>query len=358
MWPYWFVFLAPAAVALLGRIQRKRLFRAMPSGRLNGAWILLTIALTLFIGLRVEVGADWFNYYRYLEFAENKGILALIGMEDPGYMLLNGLSLELGAGIFGVNVIGAFFFSIGLVVFCRSLPRPWLALAVAMPYAVIVVGMGYTRQGIALGFAMLGLVALGRRSTMWFVVWVVIGATFHKSAVLLLPIAALASSRGRYWTLMWVGVVGLVAYYVLLADSVDALYQNYVEAEYQSQGALIRLTMNALPAAILLVFQGRFRFGSSEALLWRWFAIISLTLLALLLVTSASTAVDRVALYMLPLQMVVFSHLPNVVGVDGRRNDQIVFSVLLYYATVLFVWFNFATHAEYWLPYRFLPLDV
>ena len=34
------------------------------------------------------------------------------------------------------------------------------------------------------------------------------------------------------------------------------------------------------------------------------------------------------------------------------RNTLFTFAVLLYYAAVLFVWLNFATHARYWVAYR------
>jgi hypothetical protein len=245
---------------------------------------------------------------------------------------------------------------VGLAAFCRTLPRPWLGLAVAVPYLVIVVGMGYSRQGIALGFAMLGIVALGREQTLRFVLWVALAATFHKSAVLLLPIAALTATRNRYWTAAWIAVASVVGYQLFLEESVDALYLNYVEAQYESQGAFIRLLMNALPAAILLLWRGRFRLAERDRRLWLWLAAISLGLLAMLLATSASTAVDRIALYMLPLQVMVFSHLPAAFGRSGGRNT-IVAAVLLYYAMVLFVWLNFATHAFAWLPYRFYPLE-
>ena len=93
--------------------------------------------------------------------------------------------------------------AIGLVVFCLNLPRPWLALAVAVPYLVIVVCMGYTRQGVALGLAMLGLVALGKKGIGWFVFWVMLAAMFHKTAVLLLPLAALAAAHNRFVAMAW-----------------------------------------------------------------------------------------------------------------------------------------------------------
>jgi len=177
------------------------------------------------------------------------------------------------------------------------------------------------------------------------VFWVLLGATFHKSAVLLLPIAALANTRNRYITAAWVGVATLIAYFVLLQDEVDALYQNYVVAEYQSQGAMIRTAMNAVPAVLLLVWYRRFPLAQGEGPFWRWFAIISLALVVVLLGKPASTAVDRVALYMLPLQLVVFSHFSEVWGSRSETRAILVLAVVAYYALVHFVWLNFARHS-------------
>ncbi len=359
MWPYWLMFCFAALAALSARQHVAHRATGMRSVRLDGAWILAVILLSLLIGFRIEVGADWVNYVRYVYEARYAPVGSILQGNDPGYQFLNWLSAYMDWDIYGVNLIGGVIFSSGLAVFCRSLPRPWLALAVAIPYLVIVVAMGYSRQGIALGLAMFGLVALGRRRTGWFVFWVILGATFHKSAVILLPIAAVASTRNRYWTGLWVGVVAAAAYFLLLEDSVETLRTNYLETElFKSQGAMIRLVMNALPAAILLFWRRRFDFVKAEALLWQWFAIISLALLAVFIVTQASTAVDRVALYMLPLQLVVFSYLPDVLGKKGGRNEVLVVGIIGYYAATQFVWLNFAAHSAAWLPYRFFLLEA
>jgi hypothetical protein len=42
---------------------------------------------------------------------------------------------------------------------------------------------------------------------------------------------------------------------------------------------------------------------------------------------------------------------------EGGSEAAWVGGILLYYGVVLFVWLNFATHAQYWLPYRFYPLE-
>jgi hypothetical protein len=358
MWPYWLMLMVPAALAVVGR-DSPQIGASNARFRVwGGVWILAALVIAIFAGYRFEVGGDWFNYAWRVDWVSRTDLGILLTMPDPGYSLLNWISGQRGWGIIGVNVIGAAIFAIGLVAFCRSMPRPWLALAVSIPYLVIVVGMGYTRQGIALSLGMLGLLALLRQSTVWFVAWVLLGATFHMSAVLLLPIAALTRTRNRYWTALWVGMVAVGAYFVFVAESVDRLYMGYIETEYHSEGALIRVFMNALPAALLLAWCRYFRFSSAEASLWQWFAIVSLVLLGLYFVLPSSTAVDRIGLYMLPLQLVVFSHLPNVLCGKNGGNAIWVGLVLGYYFAVQFVWLNFATHAQYWLPYRFYPFET
>lgn len=355
MWPYFAFFLVPAIAAMAEKQPMQRV-RRIASG-LQLPWMLAGVGITLVIGLRSRVGGDWFNYEAMLEQWVGLTFMEAITSPDPGYALLNWIALEMDWGMVGVNMLAAPLFALALVRFCRSLPRPWLALAISVPYLVIVVGMGYSRQGVALACSMLGLLALGRGSPRKFLFWVLLGATFHKTAVLLLPIAALVHNRNRFLTVVYAALTTVGAYFLLLADAVSDLYEHYVTAEYQSEGALVRLLMNAIPAALFLLNWKRFGFAPAQASLWRWFAWISLLLLAVLFATGASTAVDRVALYMLPLQLVVFSRLPEVFGGRAGNAQAWVGSVIAYYAVVLFVWLNFATHAGYWIPYRFYLLE-
>ena len=357
MWPYWLLFLIPAMAAVL---KPHRQLGAQRRGLLEWdvSWFAMTCLVASMIGLRHEVGGDWGNYFAYLDEVRGASFAEVVAKGDPGYNLINWLSSELGLGIYGVNLFCGVVLAAGLATLGRSLPRPWLSMTVAIPYLVIVVGMGYSRQGVALGFAMIGLAALQRQATFWFVFWIILGATFHKSAVLLLPIAALSSAKNKYWTALWVGVVAIVAYQLLLEDAVENLYVNYIEAQYQSQGALVRVLMNAIPAALLLLWSRRFLLDPQAMRLWRWMAVLSLGLLFMLVVSPSSTAVDRIALYMLPLQMVVFAYLPEVVGSRQRSNQKWVAAIVLYYALVQFVWLNFAVHASGWLPYRFYPLET
>lgn len=377
MWPYLVMYALPSLAALHDFRAKNGGAGSLRSERVNLHWAAIWFTLTIVIGYRDRVGADWYNYLRHFEEVRGSDFYELVFTSDPAYQLLNWISDEMDWGIFGVNLVGGAIFAFGLIAFCSAQPLPWLALAIAVPYLVIVVAMGYTRQGIALGLEMLGLMRLQRGSVGGFVACLGLAATFHKSAVLVIPIAALADSRNRYWTAAWVAATCAVLFYLLLASDAESLIATYVDNEVSSEGALQRLLMNAVPAAILLTWRSRFSFPSSEAALWRSVAIISLLLLALFIVKpSASTALDRMAVYVMPLQVVVFSRLPLAFGAKSQNrsieNQQpwtiptssgtdngmpLLAAVLLYYGLVQIVWLNFANHAYAWVPYRLYLMD-
>jgi hypothetical protein len=350
MLAYWFLFLIPASLAA-SRIQKP----ANPGGRWPSLWILMYGILVLAIGLRHEVGADWFAYVLYVLRGSEQSFTEAVSSADPAYIALNWLAAQFGGGPYFVNTACAAIFAWGLVVFCRAQPRPWLTLVVAMPYLVTVVAMGYTRQGVAIGAAMLALAALSRQRIFRFVIFVVLAATFHKSAVILMPLAILAASRKRIWTATWVGATAILFYILLLQDSIDTLNVTYIEAEYASSGAGIRVAMNAMPAALFLLLRRRFLMSPSDRSFWSWMSLGAMAFVGLLVVSPSSTAVDRVALYWIPLQLIVLSRLPEVLGTPNGRNDLWVCVVVAYSSAVLFIWLFFADNAFAWLPYQFYP---
>ena len=349
---YWLLLIVP----LLATISAPRFLYVKHSARSWGLGLKLYFAfVVLVVGLRHQVGADWEHYWAPIEWALQQSLVeGLKQGGDWGYGLLTWLSAHAGAGVYGVNLVCAGVFAYGLMVFCQNSPRPWLSLAVAVPYLVIVVAMGYTRQGVAIGLVMLGLVALDKGSMARFVAWVAVGALFHKTALILIPMAIFAGRKN------WVAVAGVLVtavllFFLLLAEYVDHLVAGYITDQYASSGAAIRIAMNSLPATVFLVFRKRFHLTESQRVFWTWMSLGGLAFIGLLVVSPSSTAVDRVALYWIPLQLYVWSRWPGAMAKRPSQQLPWVLGVLLYSLTVQFVWIFYADHSFAWVPYQFYP---
>jgi hypothetical protein len=122
-----------------------------------------------------------------------------------------------------------------------------------------------------------------------------------------------------------------------------------------SSGAAIRIAMNAVPALVFLVFRKRFGLTDAQRIFWTWMSLGALAFIGLLVVTPSSTAVDRVALYWIPLQLYVWSRVPQAMGQRTGTRRQWLALVLAYSFAVQFVWLIFADHSYAWLPYQFYP---
>lgn len=316
---------------------------------------LVAIFTIVLIGFRYEVGGDWINYLRIFRNLRYADLWESARFADPAYAMLNRLSHMLGADIWFVNLICAGVFTWGLVKFCAQQPNPWLGMVVAIPYLVIVVGMGYTRQAAAIGLVLVGLSHMENKSIVRFAVYAIVAAAFHKSAITVLPLVALGSARGRLAHGALLGLLGLMIFYVFVERGMAGITNSYLNQQYDAQGAAVRVLMNVIPATIFLCFSKRFDITPGQRILWRNFSIGAFATLAMLYLIASSTIADRLALYLIPLQIFVFSRLPYAFPRNGKPEPLLVMAIVGYSAIVQFVWLTRARHAESWLPYQFFP---
>jgi hypothetical protein len=343
---YWAVFAFFAVGALSDASRPPDMKRFRPGWLLGGALILILI------GFRYEVGADWHTYQFIFSYTGFVPFMKALSLGDPAYQALNWIVRNVDGEVVWVNVVCAALFTWGLFRLARVQPYPWLAILVAVPYMVIVASM-YTRQAAALGILMAGLSSLVRGgSLVRFVIYVGAATMFHRTAIAVLPLIVLSRPTNRIFNILG----GLAAFYALfdvfLADSVEDFVSNYIEQRYSAQGAAIRVAMDVLAASVFLIRRKDFGFPPAEDRMWFYFALASFAALVFLLLSPSTAAVDRLSLYLMPLQVVILSRVPFVFT---SRTLGVVL-VAVYCFAVQFVWLNFANHAEYWLPYQFYPL--
>jgi hypothetical protein len=268
---------------------------------------------------------------------------------DPGYKFVNWMFSDFPGGFFWASTFFASLFIFGLIKLSRNQINPWLAFTVAVPYLVIVVGMGYMRQSVAIGLFMVAITYLRQGKLKTYVAWILLAATFHKTAILMLPLGFFLYGKG--WALRILMLIPIMygAWDLFLADQQEQMWHNYVEAEMQSEGAKIRVAMNFIPALLLFAYRKEWKRSFNDYTFWFWIALGSIFTLGIISV--ASTAADRMALYFIPIQLVVFARLPYLARKQLPPNITKLL-IILGYAAVLFIWLNFAGHSYMWQPYR------
>lgn len=278
-------------------------------------------------------------------------LIPALSLSDPGYAALNWMFGQADIGVWAVNLVCGILFMAGVGRLASRQPAPWLAIVVAVPYLVIVVAMGYTRQAAAIGLICFGLADASEQSLRRMVICITLATLFHKTAILILPVmlAPIATRKPLYGLIGCIMFVSLFA--VFLRGNSDQLVTNYVQSNYDSQGAAIRIGMNVLAAVVLLLLRNRMALPPYQRTFWTYNALLALTSVPALLAFSASSGVDRLSLFLIPLQLVAFSRLPLAWSGTRASSATLTLCVIAYSFTIQFVWLNYAANAKSWLPY-------
>ena len=348
---YWLLLAYPAVLALAYPVAGERL-RASAAQGLGYAGFLLFY--TLLAAFRFETGGDWLAYENIFDAIRYDTLGFAISFTDPLFGLVNWLSAQLGTGIYLVNGVCAGLLGLGVIAAARRLREPWLAITIAVPYLLIVVGLGYVRQGAAIGLILLAIAAFDQSRPVRTALTLLIAAGFHSTAVIVFPLFAYAIARRHKLLAVLFAALGVGVFLLVLAPRLDTFETGYIEAAYESGGALTRLLMSLLPSALLLL---RWRhIGASDKVrsVWIGIALANFAALAALAVSPSSTAVDRLALFFSPAQMVAFGEFRDLVPLADRFAPLARVLLIGLAGLVQVIWLVFATHAEYWVPYQSL----
>jgi hypothetical protein len=355
MIPYFLIFVLAAFFALA----------ASPDAPMRGpgavAFILFAILLALMIGFRWEVGGDWTWDTRRMIRMGDANLADYLAAIDPGYGLLMWLGTKSGFNIWFVHLLGGGIFVYGLWRFCLNQAHPWLCMVIAIPYLVIVVAMGYDRQAVAIGFVMLAMIAIQNRSMLGFACSISLATTMHLTAFMLVPVFVLGSRMNKLRAVIIAAPFLILGYYLSLDNSLEnkanSAISGYIETGYSSSGAAVRIAMNALPSFLYFVFRSRLNFNDDERRFMDVLALVGLVFVGLLFVSPSSTAVDRMALYVIPIQLLVLGRLPLALARTRDYYKLLAAGVVAYSALVMLVWLNFAVDASDWVPYSIIDAD-
>lgn len=346
---YWVLLAYPAVLALFYPPTDDRKPSEGVQTLALGGFVILYTAIA---GLRYEVGGDWSQYLDIFEDIESDTLLYAIQTYDPLFGLLNWISAQLGTGVYLSNAVCAFIFVYGVVKAARRLGDPWLGITLAVPYLLIVVGMGYVRQSAALGLILLAIASFDQSRPMRTVLYLLLGAGFHPTALVAMPLFTYAITKRHKMLAVLFAAVAALAFVIIFAPQIDRYQSGYIDAEYQSGGAALRLTMSLLPSLLLLLRVSHFRASEKVRSVWISMAIANVACFIALALVSSSTAVDRLAVLFSPIQFAVFAEFRHLAPFGNRfvllqRMGLIGLAVI-----IQVVWLVYATYASSWVPYQ------
>lgn len=304
MYPY---FLMIGLPALLGLAATRR-FQA------GAGLALVFVTFMLVIGLRYEIGPDWFAYaihvqrYPTLDFAE------LAARGEVGWSLTVIAADALGLGMQGVVFFSGLVFCVGVFAVARSCQEPMLAIVAAVPYLSIAVAMSGLRQATAIGIIFVLVAHWYRWSIPVKIGVVLLASTFHFSALAMLLVVALDSRLTLFQRIAAGGIIaGIVGYLVAVTEvRVDRYSDKYLPggSAADTPGALYHVLLTAVPALVYFFLRRRWIEVYGRIAVIDLFAAIGA--IALIFVFFFPNATDRMTLYFSVVALIVQANLPNL----------------------------------------------
>lgn len=311
-------------------------------------WVLLLawIGLSLFIGLRREVGSDLENYLLMYVRAGNLALAEAVQLSDPGYMLVSGIFSRLGFGLPAVNLACATVFTGGLLLLVRRQPAPGLAFVSALPVLLAIVVFA-TRQSVAIGGLMAALALHASGRPRWAAFLILLTPVFHWTAILLLPfVPVMLGWKPRLRLVIAAGAAAGLALAALVA--LTPLGERFAHLE-ESSGAVLR---GSLTAITLVVFALRWRkLGLSAAELRMVAILAAIGLFTLALIPVLSTAADRLGYYAIPLQMIVLPRAVHSIVSPARRRAALA-AITIIFMGMFVAWMLLSPYRACLTPYR------
>lgn len=342
---YYLLLLAPIVLLLRYRSYAKDLAVFV--------WLLIFILYTCLIGLRNNVGADWNAYIKHYELTNDVSLAFALTTSDPGYAFINWLVALIGGEIYLVNTVCAGVVVGALIAFAKREPKPWLYICLSMPFYIIIVGMSLTRQSVAIGFELLAVLAINDERKLKFFLYVICATLFHKTAIILFPLYVLVQNKNKLQVILAAAAFCMLVALSFVLQYFDNLYY-YIEQEMESQGAVVRAILLFIPAMLFVLFRRKLSFFATEKRLWSVFAVAAIVCLPISF--TSFTAIDRLMLYLLPLQPYVYARIPLLLHTQMSKGIYVSMQVIVHLA-LLFVWLNYSNNSIAWIPYDNLILQ-
>ena len=361
MFSYFFVFFTISLFSIISlNVEKKNLLLVSFSKTL---WLFFIIFLTLFIGLREEVGGDWIIYQMNYDFLFNKilpsklSLIDYLNTRDKEYFFesLLFISVKYDLSMFFVNIVCAVISIFFLKKFYEYQPNKYLAVIISFPVFILVVLMGFTRQGVACCILFYGIICLFDKKILSFSLLILLASLFHISALItfffLIPCLRI---NLKFILIIILLIIISIFIFVYQYNTIENLIFIYFGENKEShfeipKGAIFRILLVIIPAVIYLIFNKKITSNKNERNVMLFASYASLFFI--IFFVSFTAGIDRIFYYFIFIPIYVLSRLPYIFNSFHLLiSIKLLLIVLNFF--IMAVWFYMGIHSHLWIPYN------
>ena len=331
-------------------------------------WFFL-ILLTLFLGLRFEMGTDWYEYSKdfYLQnkvFEEtliedflrikyflNLSIVNLIG-HMPFYKLNLVLSNFITKNVIFFNVVNSFIAVYGTYLFCKILnlrnSNTWLMISFLLPF-LFFISTDVIRQYSGLVCVNIAFAYLLKSQKKLFIYFCIAAILFHLSSIIFLFSLIFVDKKVRNYFLIFISFTSIVSFLYSGEVIYFKLFKFYLSEErLMTYSININIFLVLFIIFISIYLYKKQIFNRIEHKIILFFMFYGLFCFIISLIDD--TASYRLSIYLIIFFCIILQKFMNTLSGEQLiwfKSSTYTFSLLL-----VFVWLNFSNHSHVYVPYK------
>jgi hypothetical protein len=307
--------------------------------------------LTIFVGLRHEIGGDWESYEHLFKHFSNYDIFEFIKINsitnDFGYFFLGNLVSNFGLSIHYSNLVCSFICILAIYSYSSCFKKRDLVIFILYSYTVIVIFMGYTRQATAVSIMIIAFTYSDKRLFSYLSGFLAL--LFHKTVIILYPLYI--HKKISFFIFSFIFILYMYTFY----NNIQLMFVNYILTNKASGGYYIRIIMILPPTVLLFCYRKNIESIFEGDTFWSKniykISIISLPMILIIGLLSTTVA-DRFLIIYLMLSCPFWSY-PFLSNSYSIR----MLSYIIIPAVPIFTmtaWLLYANTASSWMPYNSL----
>jgi hypothetical protein len=332
-------------------------------------FILLFIFILLFVSGRHYVGGDYVKYLYWFEHAKlfpPKGLSLLFGLN---YITIFSHTLSLNYFLF--NFLCALIFLSGIFKFLNISNERLFVFILLIPTMIYVVGLGYTRQSVSIGFLCLAIYYWSENKNVKKFIFFILSVLVHLSSLIFIFILFYKSYEkikfSKLYVLSTLTIGFLFIFFILYFNSLynlsSAIGLDVKINIANSRFKYLKFLAHIAPCIIFIFFLKEFKKDKKIYPLYFFSVVITITVIVAMIILKILIAkssfidvmADRILLPFLLIEALIFVRLYSIVNLEYKFLFKLL--ILFYFGFMLFIWLEFADNSYVWQPYRSILLE-